>query len=211
MPEAGESVVTLARWLGHSSPAITLGYYAHFVPSGSSAGSVDDGTPPSPAGDRADGTPCEPTLEVERARYRMWWQRRPTREDRPALACRAQPAAPGAASRFPRSSWASRRSPPSAGHSPSWAAHCMTSCVTRPAAWHFLGPRPVDTPQILATRGAAKVTSNDCLRGQGDRAPGGGRDHREATDLRAALPDAGAAVLVTAAVFAFLYRGHGVR
>ncbi|WP_328773050.1 hypothetical protein [Streptomyces sp. NBC_00286] len=23
---------TLARWLGHSSPAITLGYYAHFMP-----------------------------------------------------------------------------------------------------------------------------------------------------------------------------------
>ncbi|MFS0691227.1 hypothetical protein [Streptomyces nitrosporeus] len=32
MSEAGESVVTLARWLGHSSPAITLGYYAHFMP-----------------------------------------------------------------------------------------------------------------------------------------------------------------------------------
>lgn len=32
MLEAGESVVTLARWLGHSSPAITLGYYAHFMP-----------------------------------------------------------------------------------------------------------------------------------------------------------------------------------
>ncbi|MEV8330814.1 tyrosine-type recombinase/integrase [Streptomyces niveus] len=31
MLEAGESVVTLARWLGHSSPAITLGYYAHFM------------------------------------------------------------------------------------------------------------------------------------------------------------------------------------
>jgi integrase len=27
--EAGESVVTLARWLGHSSPTITLDYYAH--------------------------------------------------------------------------------------------------------------------------------------------------------------------------------------
>ncbi|MFF4716575.1 tyrosine-type recombinase/integrase [Streptomyces eurythermus] len=32
MLEAGESVVTLARWLGHSSPAITLRYYAHFMP-----------------------------------------------------------------------------------------------------------------------------------------------------------------------------------
>nr|WP_073919324.1 zeta toxin family protein [Streptomyces sp. CB02009] len=39
--EAGESVVTLARWLGHSSPTITLGHssptitldhYAHFMP-----------------------------------------------------------------------------------------------------------------------------------------------------------------------------------
>ncbi|WP_327745285.1 site-specific integrase [Streptomyces europaeiscabiei] len=30
--EAGESVVTLARWLGHSSPTITLDYYAHFMP-----------------------------------------------------------------------------------------------------------------------------------------------------------------------------------
>ncbi|MEV0265768.1 hypothetical protein AB0I49_31155 [Streptomyces sp. NPDC050617] len=32
MLEAGESVVTPARWLGHSSPAVTLGYYAHFMP-----------------------------------------------------------------------------------------------------------------------------------------------------------------------------------
>lgn len=32
MLEAGESVVTVARWLGHSSLAITLGYYAHFMP-----------------------------------------------------------------------------------------------------------------------------------------------------------------------------------
>ncbi|MGW5863125.1 hypothetical protein ACWFRJ_13245 [Streptomyces sp. NPDC055239] len=30
--EAGESVVTLVRWLGRSSPAIAPGYYAHFVP-----------------------------------------------------------------------------------------------------------------------------------------------------------------------------------
>ncbi|MFJ3950963.1 tyrosine-type recombinase/integrase [Streptomyces libani] len=32
MLEAGESVVTVARWLGYSSPAVTLGYYAHFMP-----------------------------------------------------------------------------------------------------------------------------------------------------------------------------------
>ncbi|MFD0209229.1 tyrosine-type recombinase/integrase [Streptomyces hirsutus] len=38
MLEAGESVVTLARWLGHSSPAITFGYYAHFMPEAGSKG-----------------------------------------------------------------------------------------------------------------------------------------------------------------------------
>lgn len=38
MLEAGESVVTLARWLGHSSPAITLDYYAHFMPEAGSKG-----------------------------------------------------------------------------------------------------------------------------------------------------------------------------
>ncbi len=38
MLEAGESVVTLARWLGHSSPAVTLGYYAHFMPEAGSRG-----------------------------------------------------------------------------------------------------------------------------------------------------------------------------
>ncbi|MFD3658485.1 hypothetical protein [Streptomyces sp. NPDC058620] len=30
--EAMESVVTLARWLGHASPTITLDHYAHFMP-----------------------------------------------------------------------------------------------------------------------------------------------------------------------------------
>lgn len=30
--EAGETVVTLAKWLGHSSPTITLDHYAHFMP-----------------------------------------------------------------------------------------------------------------------------------------------------------------------------------
>jgi integrase len=38
MPEAGESVVTPARWLGHSSPAVTLGYNAHFMPEAGSKG-----------------------------------------------------------------------------------------------------------------------------------------------------------------------------
>ncbi len=38
MLEAGESVVTLARWLGHSSPTVTLGYYAHFMPEAGSKG-----------------------------------------------------------------------------------------------------------------------------------------------------------------------------
>ncbi|MEV6949630.1 hypothetical protein AB0N07_48595 [Streptomyces sp. NPDC051172] len=30
--EAGESVVSLSAWLGHSSPKITLDHYAHFMP-----------------------------------------------------------------------------------------------------------------------------------------------------------------------------------
>ncbi|WP_246593998.1 integrase [Streptomyces auratus] len=30
--EAGESVVSLARWLGHSDPGFTLRKYAHFLP-----------------------------------------------------------------------------------------------------------------------------------------------------------------------------------
>ncbi|WP_342669573.1 tyrosine-type recombinase/integrase [Streptomyces yerevanensis] len=38
MLEAGESVVTLARRLGHSSPAVTLGYYARFMPEAGSKG-----------------------------------------------------------------------------------------------------------------------------------------------------------------------------
>lgn len=44
MLEAGESVVALARWLGHSSPNVTLGYYAHFMPEAGSKGrAVIDG------------------------------------------------------------------------------------------------------------------------------------------------------------------------
>lgn len=41
--EAGESIVTLARWLGHSSPTITLDYYAHFMPEagGKGRGAID--------------------------------------------------------------------------------------------------------------------------------------------------------------------------
>ncbi|MFJ8886604.1 tyrosine-type recombinase/integrase [Streptomyces sp. NPDC102402] len=51
MLEAGESVVTLARWLGHSSPAITLGYYAHFMPE---AGSKGRGTIDGLLGERGE-------------------------------------------------------------------------------------------------------------------------------------------------------------
>jgi integrase len=40
MLEAGESVVTLARWLGSSSPTVTLGYYAHFKPEAGSKGRI---------------------------------------------------------------------------------------------------------------------------------------------------------------------------
>lgn len=38
MLEAGESVVALARRLGRSPPAITLGYYAHLMPEAGSKG-----------------------------------------------------------------------------------------------------------------------------------------------------------------------------
>ncbi len=58
MLEAGESVVTLARWLGHSSPAITLGYYAHFMPE---AGSKGRGTIDGLPGERG-GSACRPKL-----------------------------------------------------------------------------------------------------------------------------------------------------
>ncbi|KUL34915.1 hypothetical protein ADL22_29275 [Streptomyces sp. NRRL F-4489] len=30
--EAGESIVSVSEWLGHSSPQITLKHYAHFMP-----------------------------------------------------------------------------------------------------------------------------------------------------------------------------------
>jgi integrase len=44
MLEAGESVVTLARWMGHTSPTITLDYYAHFMPEAGNKGrAVIDG------------------------------------------------------------------------------------------------------------------------------------------------------------------------
>ncbi|TWG01680.1 hypothetical protein FHX80_1166 [Streptomyces brevispora] len=56
MPEAGESVVTLARWLGHSSPAITLGYYAHLMPE---AGSKGRGAIDGLLGERGTGSPAE--------------------------------------------------------------------------------------------------------------------------------------------------------
>lgn len=51
MPEAGEPVVTLALWLGHSSPTITLGYYVHFMPE---AGSTGRGTIDGLLGERGE-------------------------------------------------------------------------------------------------------------------------------------------------------------
>ncbi|MBC3839361.1 integrase [Streptacidiphilus sp. 4-A2] len=36
--EAGESAVSVAAWLGHSSPTVTLTYYAHFMPSAGERG-----------------------------------------------------------------------------------------------------------------------------------------------------------------------------
>ncbi|MFI8448182.1 tyrosine-type recombinase/integrase [Streptomyces erythrochromogenes] len=36
--EAGESVVTLSKWLGHASPNITMEHYAHFMPEAGARG-----------------------------------------------------------------------------------------------------------------------------------------------------------------------------
>jgi len=38
MLEAGESVVSLAQWLGHSDPAFTLRTYTHFMPEAGARG-----------------------------------------------------------------------------------------------------------------------------------------------------------------------------
>jgi integrase len=38
--EASESVVSLARWLGHSDPGFTLRKYAHFLPRAGARGSA---------------------------------------------------------------------------------------------------------------------------------------------------------------------------
>ncbi|MEU5194219.1 tyrosine-type recombinase/integrase [Streptomyces scabiei] len=52
MWEAGESVVTVARCLGHSSPTVTLRYYARFIPEAGRKGrAVIDGLLWSPAAD----------------------------------------------------------------------------------------------------------------------------------------------------------------
>jgi integrase len=36
--QAGESIVTLAAWLGHSDPAFTLRTYTHFMPEAGARG-----------------------------------------------------------------------------------------------------------------------------------------------------------------------------
>ncbi|MGI5340616.1 integrase [Streptomyces sp. CA-181903] len=38
--EAGESIVSLARWLGHSDPGFTLRKYSHFPPRAGARGSA---------------------------------------------------------------------------------------------------------------------------------------------------------------------------
>ncbi|MFG3253236.1 tyrosine-type recombinase/integrase [Streptomyces sp. NPDC048172] len=52
--EAGESVVSLAEWLGHSSPKITLDHYAHFMPEAGRRGlaAMDSWLAPSSAGQK---------------------------------------------------------------------------------------------------------------------------------------------------------------
>ncbi|MEU1554863.1 integrase [Streptomyces scabiei] len=52
MWEAAESVVTVARCLGHSSPTVTLRYYTRFIPEAGRKGrAVIDGLLWSPAAD----------------------------------------------------------------------------------------------------------------------------------------------------------------
>ncbi|WP_406161478.1 site-specific integrase [Streptomyces canus] len=53
--EAGESVGTLARWLGHSSPTITLDYYAHFMPEAGRQGARGHRCPARPLRRRCHG------------------------------------------------------------------------------------------------------------------------------------------------------------
>ncbi|MFI7240967.1 hypothetical protein [Streptomyces qinglanensis] len=38
MLEAGESIVSLAKWLGHSDPTFTLRTYTHFMPQAGARG-----------------------------------------------------------------------------------------------------------------------------------------------------------------------------
>ncbi|MGV9877676.1 tyrosine-type recombinase/integrase [Streptomyces cellulosae] len=38
MLEAGESIVSLAKWMGHSDPAFTLRTYTHFMPQAGARG-----------------------------------------------------------------------------------------------------------------------------------------------------------------------------
>jgi integrase len=52
---AGESGVTPARWLGHSCPAVTLGYYAHFMPEAGSKGRTAIDRLPGRRGDGETG------------------------------------------------------------------------------------------------------------------------------------------------------------
>jgi hypothetical protein len=61
MLEAGESEVTLARWLGRSSPAVTPGYYAHFMPEAGSKGRT-----------AVDGLPGENELAVKCKAIELW-------------------------------------------------------------------------------------------------------------------------------------------
>lgn len=75
--EAGESVVTLAQWLGHESPDITLEHYAHFMPQAGAKGraAVDKLLAEQPAAETPHRLPKRPKprrnkvkMQVRRAR-----------------------------------------------------------------------------------------------------------------------------------------------
>ncbi|MFJ2753709.1 tyrosine-type recombinase/integrase [Streptomyces sp. NPDC087297] len=63
--EAGESVVTLARWLGHSSPTITLNHYAHFMPEAGGKRQLPRFSPGLTAGLRRVGSDSTRSLDRE--------------------------------------------------------------------------------------------------------------------------------------------------
>ncbi|MEO3851721.1 tyrosine-type recombinase/integrase [Streptomyces sp. B8F3] len=71
--EAGESVVTLAQWLGHESPNITLEHYAHFMPQAGAKGraAVDKLLGERPAAETPHRLPKRPRLRSNKVKMQV--------------------------------------------------------------------------------------------------------------------------------------------